>query len=630
MTEKKPTPPDPQLKKKPVIPGRFRFSIWYALLAVLLILTVRQFTASSQAELTYTQFLRYVAEDRVSSVAIGEDEIQGVFSVVPDTLNNMAFSVVPIQDDSLLTLLDGHGVAYEGVVPSPWPRILSWVLPMVVLVGLWFFILRRMGGAAGGVMNIGKNKAKVFVETDTKVTFTDVAGIDEAEEEVKEIVEFLKTPERFRRLGGRIPKGVLLVGPPGTGKTLLARAVAGESGVPFFNLSGSDFVEMFVGVGAARVRDLFQQAKERSPCIVFIDELDAMGKSRGGNPLSSHDEREQTLNQLLVEMDGFDANVNIIIMAATNRPETLDTALLRPGRFDRQIVVDRPDIKGREEILRVHAREIRLAPEVDLHTLAARTPGMVGADLANIVNEAALLAARKGIDAVTMSELDEAADRAMGGLERKSRVLTDRERKLTAYYEAGHALVAECMEYADPVHRISIVPRGVAALGNTMYLPTEDRYLMSREELEDRMGVLLGGHVTVEVIFNETLSTAGDDFKKATSIAQHMVKDYGMSDLGLVAYGEQPTFLGQQASTGSTDYGEETAALIDEEVKRIVESNLLRVREVVTRYQHALHVIADRLIERESLLGEELRRLLAEQGVPISNRQDAQGQDQTA
>ena len=400
--------------------------------------------------------------------------------------------------------------------------------------------------------------------------------------------------------------------------------MAGESGVPFFNLSGSDFVEMFVGVGAARVRDLFQQAKERSPCIVFIDELDAMGKSRGGNPLSSHDEREQTLNQLLVEMDGFDANVNIIIMAATNRPETLDVALLRPGRFDRQIVVDRPDIKGREEILHVHARDIKLAPDVDLHTLAARTSGMVGADLANVMNEAALLAARKGNEAVTTAELDEAADRAVGGLERKSRVLNARERKLTAYYEAGHALVAECLENADPVHRVSIIPRGVTALGHTMYLPTEDRYLMSKEELEDRMCVLLGGHVAVDVIFGEVLSTAGEDFRKATSIARHMVKDYGMSELGLVAYGDTPTFLGQQASTGSTDYSQETASMIDVTVSKIVEVNLERVREVISRYQNALHVVADRLMERESLLGDELRTLLTEQGVPVVERRGSQ------
>ncbi|HQE62912.1 MAG TPA: ATP-dependent zinc metalloprotease FtsH, partial [Candidatus Latescibacteria bacterium] len=440
--------------------GRLKFSLWYAVLAVMIVLAIRQYSKPPSKTLSYTEFIQAVRERKVTAVAIGEDEIEGRIVGAGDSVRS--FNVVRIKDDKgLVSLLDEHGISYRGVIPGPWPKNLSWVLPMVVLIGFWIFFLRRMGGPSSGAMSIGKSKAKVYVETETKVTFADVAGIDEAAEEVREVVEFLKEPARFQKLGGRIPKGVLLVGPPGTGKTLLARAVAGESGVPFFSLSGSDFVEMFVGVGAARVRDLFQQAKGRSPCIVFIDELDALGKARGVNPLGGHDEREQTLNQLLTEMDGFDDNTGVIIMAATNRPETLDQALLRPGRFDRQIVVDRPGIKGREEILRVHARKVTLAPDVDLHQIAARTPGMVGADLANMINEAALLAARKNHPAVTMEDLNEAIDRGIAGLERKSRVLNETERRITAFHEAGHALVAEALPHTDPVHRVSIIPRGV-------------------------------------------------------------------------------------------------------------------------------------------------------------------------
>jgi len=592
--------------------GRLRFSIWYALVALLVIIAIRRYSSSPVKTLSYSEFVEAVTANRVASVSIGEDQIDGQFRVRTDSAEAAtAFNVIRVKDDkNLVHLLDEHGVDYLGTVPSPWPKILSWVLPMVILVGIWFIILRRMGGGSSGVMSIGKSKAKIYVETETKVTFGDVAGIDEAEEEVREVVEFLKEPERFRRLGGRIPRGVLLVGPPGTGKTLLARAVAGESGVPFFSLSGSDFVEMFVGVGAARVRDLFQQAKERSPCIVFIDELDALGKARGINPFGSHDEREQTLNQLLTEMDGFDANTGVILMAATNRPETLDMALLRPGRFDRHIVVDRPDINGREAILKVHARKVQLSPEVELRTLAARTPGMVGADLANVINEAALLAARKGHEAVAMVDLDDAIDRVVGGLERKSRVLSETERRITAYHEAGHALVAESLPHTDPVHRISIIPRGVTSLGQTMYLPTEDRYLMSTEELEDRLAVTLAGRVAEEIVFGEISTSAGSDFKRATQIAQHMVKDYGMSRLGLVSYGESPGFLAQPVGGGAVHYSEETAAEIDDEVRRIVSEGYQRVRELLENNTDALHRLANALIERENLQGDEVREIL--------------------
>ena len=620
--------PEHHAPKKPRKRGvfqsnRMRFSLWYAVIAVLLILAIRQYASTPAKSLAYSAFIAAVESDQVARVAIGDDSIEGWYRA-PQQQGDAAitqFSVVRMEgDDDLIARLDAHRVDYLGVVPSPWPKILSWVLPMVLLVGVWFLILRRMGGPASGVMSIGKSRAKVYVETETKVTFDDVAGIDEAEEEVKEVVEFLKEPDRFKHLGGRIPKGVLLVGPPGTGKTLLARAVAGEAGVPFFSLSGSEFVEMFVGVGASRVRDLFQQAKERAPCIVFIDELDALGKARGQNPLGSHDEREQTLNQLLVEMDGFEPNTGVILMAATNRPEILDMALLRPGRFDRQIVVDRPDINGREDILKVHSKPIELSDDVDLRTLAARTPGMVGADLANVVNEAALLAARRGHERVTMPDLEEAIDRVIGGLERKSRVLNDTERRITAYHEAGHALVAESLEHTDPVHRVTIIPRGVTSLGHTMYLPTEDRYLMTTEELEDRLAVALAGRVAEEIIFDEVSTSAGQDFKRASQIAQHMVKDYGMSRLGLVSYSDPPSLMGQQFPSSGAMYSQETGAEIDGEVRRIIQENYDRVRTILSQHTDALHKIADRLISEEQLTGAELRSMLKREGVPIVDR----------
>ncbi len=485
--------------------------------------------------------------------------------------------------------------------------MIAWVGGMALFFVVWMFLIRRMGSGGSGVMSIGKSKAKVYVETDTKVTFADVAGIDEASEEVKEVVEFLREPDRFRRLGGHIPRGVLLVGPPGTGKTLLARAVAGESGVPFFSLSGSDFVEMFVGVGASRVRDLFQQAKERSPCIVFIDELDALGKARGMNPLGGHDEREQTLNQLLVEMDGFEVNTGVILMAATNRPETLDMALLRPGRFDRQIVVDRPDIAGREEILNVHAGSVKLSPEVDLRTLAAQTPGMVGADLANVVNEAALLAARRGHDAVTTPDLQEAIERTLIGLEKKNRVLNSDERTVVAYHEAGHALVGLCSPHAHAVHRVTIIPRGVAALGYTMHLPTEDRYLQTKSELRDELAVVLGGRAAEQVVFSRVTTGAANDFQQATRIAEAMVKDYGMSRLGVVSYeGDSQPLLLRQIMGASAEYSEETAAQIDREVRRIVGEAYTGVGELLTGRQRELESIAGRLMEKETISSEEL------------------------
>jgi len=477
---------------------------------------------------------------------------------------------------------------------------------------LWNFLSNRMGGASGGLMQIGKSKAKVYIEKSTGVTFADVEGIEEAEEELIEVVEFLKHPEKYQRLGGHLPKGVLLVGPPGTGKTLLARAVAGEAGVPFFSISGSDFVEMFVGVGAARVRDLFAQAAAQAPSIIFIDELDALGKARGMNMLSSHDEREQTLNQLLAEMDGFDPNKGVIIMAATNRPEILDPALLRPGRFDRQVLVDRPDVKGREKILQLHAKKIKLSPAVELGVIAAKTPGFVGADLANIVNEAALLAARQGKDAVEMTDFDEAIERVIAGLQKKSRMMSPKEKKTIAYHESGHALLAELVPGADPVSKISIIPRGMAALGYTQQTPTEDRYLMTRSELLARIYVLLGGRVAEEMIFNDVSTGAQNDLQRATEIARTMVTQFGMSDkLGLVSLEgpRTPLFLPVPIQSAK-EYSENTASLIDAEVKEILTHAHEKVKEILATHRSALEELAQLLLKKEVVERPELQTIL--------------------
>ena len=504
-----------------------------------------------------------------------------------------------------------------------WRDLFSWVVPLIIMAALWLFLMRRMGGGTTQALSFGRSKAKIYDRKELKTTFADVAGVEEAKAELVEVVDFLKNPKKYQRLGGRIPKGVLLVGPPGTGKTLLARAVAGEADVPFFFLSGSEFVEMFVGVGASRVRDLFEQAKEKAPCIVFIDELDAIGKTRAGNTgfLSGHDEREQTLNQLLAEMDGFDSSKGVIIMAATNRPEVLDAALLRAGRFDRQVVVDKPDVKGREAILQVHARNVKLAPSVDLHVLAARTPGMAGADLANLINEAALLAARKGKDAVEMADLEEAVDRVIGGLERKSRVLSEKERDIVAHHEIGHALVASSLPQADPVHKVTIIPRGVAALGATYQLPLEDRYLLTRSELEDRIAVLLGGRVAEEVIYGEVSTGAHNDLERATELARLMVMQYGMSEqLGPMTFGggQQAMFLRGSGLPHEREYSEESARRIDGETRSIIDRIYDRVRDLLTARKRVLVEAATELKQKETLEGDRLRELLAGEpaGVP--------------
>ncbi len=518
-------------------------------------------------------------------------------------------------DDGLVKSIEGAKVDYDAVSSSGMGELFwVWVAPLALGLLFWGWMMRRMTGQMGqgpsGVMAFGKTKARVHMEPNTGITFKDAAGIDEAVEELEEIVEFLKTPEKYRRLGGRIPKGVLLVGPPGTGKTLLARATAGEAGVPFFSLSGSEFVEMFVGVGAARVRDLFQQAAAKAPCIVFIDELDALGKTRNSGMMGGHDEREQTLNQLLAEMDGFDARAGLIIMGATNRPEILDPALMRPGRFDRQVLVDRPDKRGREKILQIHARNVKLGPDVDLRTIASRTPGFAGADLANLVNEAALLAARRNKSAVGRSELEEAIERVVAGLEKKSRRINEREKEIVAFHESGHALVSWMLPNADRVTKVSIIPRGLGALGYTLQLPIEDRYLLTRSELRDRMAGLMGGRVAEEEIFGEPSTGASNDLQQATGIARLMVRDYGMSGLGPVSLtGDAgPTFLGMKGPE-NRNYSDRTALEIDREVQALVMDAQERARDVVRRHREKLDTLAARLLAAEVVEEEEMVRL---------------------
>jgi cell division protease FtsH len=606
---------------------KMRFSIWYLVVALLALFVIQTFVGKGHVTtVPYSVFKQWLAADKLIEVSVRRDKIVGEARV--DTMASgqaFHFETVRVEDPDLVEQMQEKGIRFEGKVESDWLKgiLFAWIFPLAIIFFIWSFVLRRMG-SQGGIMSIGKSKAKVYVESATKLSFEDVAGLDEAVEELREVVEFLKTPQKFKSLGGTIPKGVLLVGPPGTGKTLLARAVAGEAKVPFFSLSGSDFVEMFVGVGASRVRDLFQQASAKAPCIVFIDELDALGKSRGMNPWGGHDEREQTLNQLLVEMDGFDPNVGVILMAATNRPEILDLALLRPGRFDRQIVADRPDITGREAILKVHARGKKMAPDVDLRIIAARTPGFVGADLANVMNEAALLAARRGKKEVTIAELEEAIDRVVAGLERKSRVLNPREKEIVAYHETGHAIVGASVPEMDAIHRVSIIPRGVQALGYTLALPTEDRYLMTKTELTSRIKFALGGRVAEELVFGEVSTGAQNDLERATAVARSMVTEYGMSErLGPLTYRQrgQP-FMGREwPLSGSAEYGEHTADEIDAEVKTIVEKAYEEVRDILAEKKEILVRIAKLLLEKEVLEGDELKNLLdgtvPEQGASI-------------
>ncbi len=597
------------------MPMRARFSLGYFIVALLLMILIQNlFLAETIHRIPYSEFKDFLRSGKIESVTLSQDEIRGVVKEGQESAlgGTRLFLTIRVQDPDLVNELEQYSVKYSGRYENTWvTTLLSWVVPILIFFGIWSLIFRRMS-PGGTVMTIGRSKAKIYGENEVKVTFNEVADVQEAKDELVEIVEFLRNPKKFQRLGGKIPKGVLLVGPPGTGKTLLARAVAGEAKVPFFSINGSEFVEMFVGVGASRVRDLFAQAQSIAPCIVFIDELDALGKARGANPLVGHDEREQTLNQLLVEMDGFDSRKGVIILAATNRPEILDPALLRPGRFDRQVLVDRPDLKGREAILRLHATHVRLSPNVDLRTIAQRTPGFVGADLANVVNEAALLAARKDKDAVEMQDFEEAIDRVVAGLEKKNRILNDKEKEIVAYHESGHALAAASVPNADPVHRISIIPRGIAALGYTLQLPTEDRYLMTRSELLDKLAVLFGGRVAEELVFDEISTGAHNDLTRATDIARRMVIEYGMSSkFGPLAFetSRGPVFL-DGGFGPQKEYSEETAREIDQEVARIIQETYARVRDLLTKRRDDLERLARRLLEKEVVEGEELRELL--------------------
>ena len=630
---------------------RTKFSIWYyvIILSAFLLLQWLFFSGVAVQEISYKEFRDHLAAGEIDKVVITQDKIYGVFKeskadslagaeskeataespdLVPvpnktpwrlawedyEKAHARQFMVVRLQDDKLLEDLQAHGVDYRGKLSSNWLSnlILNWILPFGLLVMLWGFLFRRMGGGPN-VLNVGRNKAKIYEEDPkNRVTFKDVAGIDEAVEEVKEIVEFLKNPNKYTRLGAKLPKGVLLVGPPGTGKTLLARAVAGEAGVPFFNLSGSDFVEMFVGVGAARVRDLFAQAKAKAPCIVFIDEIDAIGKSRGkGVYVGGHDERENTLNQLLVEMDGFDATAGVILMAATNRPDVLDPALLRPGRFDRQILVDRPDLNGRVAIFKVHTRKLKLAKDVDLRKLAAQTPGFAGAEIANVCNEAALLASRKGKEVIGYEDFQNAIERVIAGLEKKNKLINERERRIVAYHESGHAIVGHFTPGADPVQKVSIVPRGMGALGYTLQTPLEDRYLMSREELLGKIKGLLGGRAAEEVVFGEISTGASNDLEKVAQIAREMITVYGMStrvpNLSLVER-NQDGFLGQGPLTNRRS--EKIEQLIDEEVLEIIQSCYEDAKGLLQEKRDKLEEMAQTLLENEVLDEQDVVRIL--------------------
>lgn len=588
----------------------FKNVTFYLLIIIVAIWMIAYYSAStvSKTDITYSAFMKHVQQDEVKQVTIVDNVISGKLKDGKD------FSTVAPSDDSLIPTLRARDIEIKAELPPQppwWTTILSSLLPMLLIVGIWFMLMQQSQGGGGRVMNFGKSRARRYDEDNIKITFKDVAGADEAKQELEEVVEFLKHPKKYNDLGAKIPKGVLLYGPPGTGKTLLAKAVAGEAGVPFFSISGSDFVEMFVGVGASRVRDLFEQAKKSAPCIVFIDEIDAVGRQRGAGLGGGHDEREQTLNQLLVEMDGFGANEGIIMIAATNRPDILDPALLRPGRFDRQIVVDRPDIKGRQEILKVHVKGKPISPEVELGVIARRTPGFTGADLSNLVNEAALMAARKNKNKIDMPEMEEAAERVIMGPERRSRVISDKEKRLTAYHEGGHTLVGMLLDNTDPVHKVTIIPRGRAG-GYTLSLPKEDRYYATRSEMLDELKVLLGGRVAEALVLKEISSGASNDLQRATSLARQMICEYGMSpELGPMTFGhrQDQVFLGRDIARDK-DYSEEVAAKIDKEIRKFIDEAYQKTESLLNENMDKLHLIADALIERETLEGEEIDQLM--------------------
>jgi cell division protease FtsH len=593
-------------------------NFWYVAGAILLMLFIQSLYLQSTklTPIPYSRFETLLNDNKIKEVAISQNQIQGTLKEAePDGLKD--FVTTRVQPPELADALNQHGVTYSGVIESHWlADLLSWILPAIFFVGIWMFAIRRMGqGGLGGLMTIGKSRAKVYVEKETKVTFADVAGVDEAKEELVEIVNFLKDPKVYGRLGGRAPKGVLLVGPPGTGKTLLSRAVAGEAGVPFFSISGAEFVEMFVGVGAARVRDLFEQARQHAPAIIFIDELDALGRARGAYGIGGHDEKEQTLNQLLAELDGFDPTSGLVLLGATNRPEILDPALLRAGRFDRQILVDRPDKRGREQILNVHLRKAKLATDVNPEQIAALTPGFTGADLANLVNEATLLATRRNANAVTMDDFNNAVERMVAGLEKRNRLINPLERRVVAYHELGHAMVGLALPGTDTVHKVSIIPHGVGALGYTIQRPTEDRYLMTRAELEHKMAGLLGGRAAEQLVFGEISTGAADDLAKATDIARAMVLRYGMSEaLGNVTYDRdrspflQPNYPAPQ----ERNYSEDTAHAVDGAVRRFVDQAFEQATAILRRNRALLDRTAAALLETETLGEAEIERVKRE------------------
>jgi cell division protease FtsH len=599
-----------------------RFNVGYAMAAVAAILLIQYIVsaASQVAVIPYSEYQQLLKQGKVATVGISDRILEGTLKE-PLPSGQKQFVTTRV-DPGIAQELEKAGVLFTGQVESTLVRdLLSWVMPVLLFFGLWWYIGKRAaegGGFGGGLMAIGKSKAKIYVESNTGVTFADVAGVDEAKDELREIVDFLKSPAGYGRLGGRMPKGVLLVGPPGTGKTLLAKAIAGEAKVPFFSISGSEFVEMFIGVGAARVRDLFQQAHQKAPAIIFIDELDALGRARGIGAFSGgHDEKEQTLNQLLVELDGFDSRSGLVILAATNRPEILDPALLRAGRFDRQVLVDRPDRKGRTKILMVHMKKVQLAPGFDAEAVAAMTPGFTGADLANLVNEAALLATRRGADAVAMTDFNNAIERMVAGLEKRNRLLNPKEREIVAYHEMGHALIALSLPGVDPVHKVSIIPRGVGALGYTIQRPIEDRFLMTKEELENKMAVLLGGRAAELIVFEHLSTGAADDLRRVTDIARSMVTRYGMSEkLGSIAYDREPgNFLAgpdRPYPAREREYAEETAAAVDHEVRAIVDRVFQRAQSLLKARRAILDRAARTLLEKETLEQSDLDALVQE------------------
>ena len=608
-------------------------NFWYIFFGALLILLMQSWWAESRRvdNVPYSEFQLMLEEGRLESIGISTTSIRGRLKF-PNAEGQQYIETVRIDPDFARDLAK-YDVEFEGLIESNWlPQLLSWVLPVALLIGFWLFVIRKMAekqGLGGGLMSVGKSKAKVYVETDTQVTFEDVAGVDEAKEELAEIVAFLKEPASYGRLGAHVPKGVLLVGPPGTGKTLLARAVAGEAAVPFFSINGSEFVEMFVGVGAARVRDLFEQARLSAPCIIFIDELDALGRARGAGPMmGGHDEKEQTLNQLLSELDGFDPQQGIVLLAATNRPEILDPALLRAGRFDRQVLVDRPDKKGRVDILKVHIRKVKLDPEMALEEIAALTPGFSGADLANLVNEAAILATRRKADSVTIADFTQAIERIVAGLEKKNRLLNSYERKVVAFHETGHALVRLALPGDETVHKVSIIPRGIGALGYNIQRPTEDRYLMTKAELMNKMAALLGGRAAEALVFGEQSTGAADDLAQATNIARTMVTRYGMDEaLGQVTYdAERQTYLGQPQDFGlfPRSYSEQTAWQIDEAVRELIKQAFERATAILEMHRQLLDDTAQQLLEKETLTADELPSLDDFRNVGEKNRPQQQ------